>query len=90
LFLPWLWQFAQTNTGDLVQVSGAGEYETQQEAGWGEGDWNGDGVFDTGDVVLALQDGGFEMGPREVAAVPEPGGSVLWLVGATLLCVRRR
>ncbi len=26
------------NTGDLVQVLGAGKYETQETAGWSEGD----------------------------------------------------
>ncbi len=39
------------NTGDLVQVLRAGKYETQQYASWAEGDWNGDGVFGTDDLV---------------------------------------
>jgi hypothetical protein len=70
------------NTGDLVQVLGAGKYETQEPAGWAEGDWNGDGIFGTGDLVIALDDGGYEEGPRgDVAAVPEPGGWLLLVMG---------
>jgi hypothetical protein len=70
------------NTGDLVQVLGAGKYERQEYAGWAEGDWNGDGVFGTGDLVMALEDGGYEKGPREdVAAVPEPTGWWLFVMG---------
>ncbi len=51
-------------------------------AGWAEGDWNGDGDFDSGDFVVAFQDGGFELGPRQaLSAVPEPGGLLLSVVG---------
>ena len=28
-------------------------------AGWAEGDWNGDGLFNSTDLVLAFQDGGY-------------------------------
>ena len=31
----------------MVQVFEAGTYETGQIAGWGEGDWNGDGIFNS-------------------------------------------
>ncbi|MDG2383827.1 MAG: lamin tail domain-containing protein [Pirellulaceae bacterium] len=49
------------NSGDLVIVFAAGKYEDQLplNAGWGEGDWNGDGDFDSSDLVLAFQDGGY-------------------------------
>jgi MYXO-CTERM domain-containing protein len=78
------------NTADFVQVFDAGKYETKEEAGWAQGDWNGDGVFGTGDLVMALEDGGYEKGPREdVAAVPEPTGWWLLLVGL-LPGLRRR
>ncbi len=71
------------NIRDLVQVLGIGKYETQQEACWSEGDWNGDGIFGTGDLVTALIDGGYEIGSRQDApAVPEPAAWVLCLVAS--------
>ena len=35
----------------------AGKYESNSAATWAEGDWNGDGLFDTADFVLALNEG---------------------------------
>ncbi len=65
----------------------------QQCAGWSEGDWNGDGVFNSDDFITAFQDGGYEQGPRtDVAAVPEPttaGAHVGCCVSAGLACARR-
>ena len=58
-------------------------------AGWSEGDWNGDGVFDSGDFVVAFEDGGYEQGPRtDVAAVPEPAAWTLLVIGLVALVVR--
>ena len=65
------------NSGDFVQVFGAGKFETDQDAKWSEGDWNGDGKFNSGDFVAAFSDGGFELGPRAVATVPEPSSIVV-------------
>ena len=31
---------------------------------WSEGDWNGDGRFDTSDLVAAFQDNGYQRGRR--------------------------
>ena len=59
------------NTTDLVNVFQAGKFETEEMAGWAQGDWNGDMLFNTSDFIIAFQSGGFEKGPR-VAAVPEP------------------
>jgi hypothetical protein len=79
------------NATDLMQVLEAGRYETQAYAGWAEGDWNGDGVFDTGDLVKALDGGGYEQGPRkDPAAVPEPTGWLLFVLGGALCLWRRR
>ncbi|MCA9196548.1 MAG: lamin tail domain-containing protein, partial [Planctomycetales bacterium] len=47
------------NSGDLVAIFVAGEYEdgVALNSGWGEGDWNGDGDFTTLDLVTAFQEG---------------------------------
>jgi hypothetical protein len=70
------------NSGDLVAVFQAAEYEDSINAnsGWATGDWNGDNEFDSSDLVFGFQDGGFELGPRktpEVAKVPEPTAGLL-------------
>ena len=83
----------QFNTADFVAVLSAGEYETGERAGWAKGDWNGDLVFGTADLVAALAAGGYEKGPYSgggVAAVPEPSGLLLWLLGAFALIRRRQ
>ncbi len=70
------------NSSDIVQVFRFGKYETSVESKWSEGDWNGDGIFDTGDLVIALQDGGYEQGPRPIAVVvPEPNSVLLLMAG---------
>jgi hypothetical protein len=76
-----------------VDVFQAGKYETGELAGWSQGDWNADRVFDSGDFVAAFQDGGYEMGPKAaVAAVPEPTTSamIIPLVIGLLGVARRR
>ena len=63
------------NSGDLVEVFQAGEYEDKVlgNSGWAEGDWDGDGDFTTGNLVVAFEDSGYGQGPRpEMNAVPEP------------------
>ncbi len=80
------------NSGDLVAIFQAGQYEDDIAAnsGWSTGDWNGDGEFDAGDLVLAFQDGGFESGPREtIQAVPEPTTRLLILFIPLLLATIR-
>ena len=79
------------NSSDLVEVFVAGKYETGEEVGWAAGDWNGDGVFSSSDMVTAFVDGGYEKGQRtDVAAVPEPSGMLLPVIGFILCWVGRR
>ena len=76
----------QFDTNDLVIVTAAGFYETNDTALWSQGDWNGDGAFTTNDLVLALEQGGYEQGPRAaVSAVPEPSVSLLLVIGLVFL-----
>ena len=77
-------------SGDLVVVFGAAKYETGEMASYAEGDWNGDMLFNTSDLVSAFQAAGYEQGPRvAVAAVPEPSGVVIMVVGLLAFCSRR-
>jgi len=83
----------QFNSGDLVTVFAAGEYEDASAGNstWAEGDWNADNDFNTGDLVYAFQGGGYEAGPRAaVNAVPEPSSAVLLALGMLTLARRRR
>ncbi len=74
----------------------AGEYEdaVKDNSRWSEGDWDGDGDFTSGDLVVAFQDGGYEKGPRTTAnAVPEPRSFamlIIGLIGVTTVSRTRR
>jgi hypothetical protein len=78
------------DSGDLVAVFGEGKYDTGEMATWEQGDWSGDMSFDSSDLVLAFQDGGYVAGG--VAAVPEPSGCLLTVLGLLSLvgAARRR
>ena len=84
------------NSGDLVAVFNAGEYEDAIDlnSGWASGDWNGDSEFTTTDLVRAFQGGGYEQGPKSaIRAVPEPstlGCGVVGLIGLLSLTRRSR
>jgi hypothetical protein len=82
------------NSGDLVAVFQAGEYEdaTGGNSTWATGDWDGDGDFTSSDFVTAFSAGGYEQGPRaSVASVPEPAtGWLAILAGTTLAGIMRR
>ena len=75
------------DSADLVQVSGIGEYEDglPGNSTWSEGDWDANGDFDSGDLVAAFQDGGYEVGPRRAVAVPEPLSVTPHLLAIVLL-----
>jgi hypothetical protein len=78
------------NSSDLVTVLSSGTYEADVNSVWSTGDFNGDGRTNSGDLVAALSDGGYEAGPRAaVAAVPEPAGGMLLMIGALLACTLR-
>ena len=49
-----------------------GKYENGRKGRWEEGDWNGDLVFDSGDMVAAFVGGGYEKGPKPAPSVPCP------------------
>ncbi len=83
-------------SGDFVDVFVAGKYEDRIDAnaGWAEGDWDGNADFDSGDFVAAFVAGGYELGPRPPRAanpVPEPSCYLLvWLAVAGLAPACRR
>jgi hypothetical protein len=56
------------NSTDLLTVFQAGLYETQQLAGWADGDWNDTGTFESGDLIEALQTGLYEQPAPAVSA----------------------
>jgi hypothetical protein len=73
------------NSTDLVDVLASGTYEANVASVWSSGDFNGDGRTSSTDLVAALADGGYEQGPPPaVAAVPEPGGTGLLVLGMLL------
>jgi hypothetical protein len=81
------------NSGDLVAVFAAGEYEDPiaGNSTWAEGDWNADLDFDSGDLVAAFAGGGYEQGPvQAVNAVPEPSACLLCAIGLAMFARRRR
>jgi hypothetical protein len=79
------------NSTDLVDVLASGTYEAEVASVWTSGDFNGDGRTNSTDLVAALADGGYEQGPPPaVAAVPEPSGLGLLLIGMLLSALARR
>lgn len=83
------------DSGDLVQVFQAGEYEDSivGNSTWEEGDWNLDKEFNTTDLVVAFTDGNYVNGSERVVEVPEPTGILPSILGLILfawktLCTR--
>ena len=56
------------------------------------GDWNGNGEFDSSDFVSAFQSGGYELGPKwdGAAQVPEPSSVLLASFGIVGFGLARR
>ena len=76
------------DSGDLVNVFSAGQYEDAipLNSHWSTGDWNGDREFDTADLVAAFKDGGYEAGPLTATVpVPEPSCAPLAVLSILLL-----
>ena len=81
------------NSSDFVQVFTRGTYEDAeaQNSRWGDGDWDGDLEFTSSDFVKAFTGGGYETGPRQgTAAVPEPSGLILLMLGVGVILRRHR
>ena len=73
---------AEPSNDQMVFQAGEHEDVIAGNSTWATGDWNGDGEFDSGDLIVAFQDAGFEAGPRAAAAtVPEPSSILLLCVG---------
>jgi hypothetical protein len=65
---------------NLTRLSSDGQYVLA--AVWSEGDWNGDGRFDSNDLTVAMRYGHYEATPAR--AVPEPAhgmSTIAWLMG---------
>ena len=78
---------------DLSAVFQAGEYfdNVPGNSTWATGDWNGDKEFNSGDLVAAFKDNGYEKGPRpKAAAVPESIPSFVLIAVIGLLVGGRR
>jgi hypothetical protein len=55
---------------------------------WAEGDWNGDGVFDSGDMVMAFQTGLYEV--KSQTDTGEITAAVDWLCAQDQRDTRQR
>jgi hypothetical protein len=83
------------DSGDLVGVFQAGEYEdlADDNSNWVEGDWDGDLDFSSSDFILAFQSGRYEQSPlfgTATHAVPEPSTACLLMFGFSWYIAHRR
>ena len=61
---------------DRVEIFQRGKYERMIDAGVEDGDFNGDGRFDSGDLVLAFQAGSYVRDAKVAAAIFNDDGFV--------------
>ncbi|MCA9214244.1 MAG: pentapeptide repeat-containing protein [Planctomycetales bacterium] len=74
------------NSSDIVTVFRAGKFGIDIAATWQDGDWTGDQRFDSHDLVVAFQDGGYEVGTLDtIALVPEPMSATVFLIGMAIV-----
>lgn len=81
------------DTSDMISSFQSGKYESDKDAMWSEGDWNGDRRFDTSDLISAFADGGYQNGTiygAEASVVPEPKTVAPMLLLFGVLCRGRR
>ena len=66
------------DSGDLVEVFRAGQYEDDQAGNstWASGDWDCDREFSTSDLVLAFQRGGYVAAAEQRSALPAVGAAL--------------
>ena len=76
-------------SGELGLASGEYEDDVASNSSWGTDNWDGDADVTTSDLVLGLADGGYEQGPRQAVAVPEPAGALLLSLGVLSLCCKK-
>jgi hypothetical protein len=62
----------RVDSQDLVRVFQAGKYETGERAAWDEGDFDGNGLFDSSDLIAVLQSGNFGRDPSEFVPPDAP------------------
>jgi hypothetical protein len=62
------------NSSDLIDVLAAGQYEDDMSGNsrWATGDWNCDGEFNTSDILLAFQKGGYSSAATAAASAAAP------------------
>ncbi|MEZ6119300.1 MAG: hypothetical protein R3C28_22395 [Pirellulaceae bacterium] len=81
----------QFGTQDIIRLFRANTYgEFGRYVSYLSGDWTGDGRFNSSDLVLAFQDGGYELTVPDshVKVVPEPTVSMLLTVLIVIARVR--
>ena len=83
---------------DVADILGSGKFNAGVAATWSDGDFNYDGVLDVLDMADVMSTdlvnaGSYNAGSGSIAAVPEPGGASMVVVGGIVVAgaaTRRR